>query len=285
MAANTPRIKIDLSFAGTHFRGFQIQSREKTVQGEIESALGKIGFFPKMVGCSRTDGGVHARRFTAHCGDARPARECGEILRGLNSNLPDGIRVFSVSRVGPEFHARYSCLEKTYRYFIYLGESPPPPAAPFIEALRPAFSAGRMAEALPLFAGEHDFRAFTTTDGRRSNTVRNISSAAVLAAGPAVCIEIRGRSFLHRMVRFIAGALVCYSREKVSADFLRSALSGGEEHLPFPALPAQGLHLWDVVYGETEASEKSGEQCPLALWPFESIGLATVGRAPLQGPR
>lgn len=285
MAENTPRIKIDLSFAGTSFCGFQSQSGGNTVQDGLESALKKIGFAPKAVGCSRTDGGVHARRYTAHCEDTHPARECREILRGLNSNLPDGILVSSVSRVGPQFHARYSSLEKTYRYFIYLGDAAPPPAAPFVTAMSPAVSVDRMAEALPLFAGEHDFRAFTTADGRRSNTIRNVSSAAVLAGGCVVCIEIRGRSFLHRMVRFIAGALVSYSREKVSGDFLVSALSGGAESLPFPALPAQGLHLWEVFYGDTEVREKFGDTCSPGLWPFEGLDLATAGRAPLQGPR
>jgi len=282
LTTDLPRIKIDLSFVGTGFNGFQLQKKGRTVQGELESALDEIGFPPKTVGCSRTDGGVHARRYTAHCADHEPGRKCSEILKGLNRNLPETILANAVSRAAPGFHARYSSLEKTYRYFIYVGDAAPPPVAPFVNEMRRQASAKKMTEILPLFIGELDFRAFTTSDGRKTNTVRGISSAAVLALEPLICIEIRGRSFLHRMVRFIAGALVAYSREKVTAGFLASALAGREDVLPFPAMPAMGLHLWDVDYGDLKTSEKYDNTCPLELWPFEGAGFRTVGRA---GPK
>jgi len=281
LGANTPKIRIDLSYTGTGFRGFQSQAKGRTVQDELESALKKIGFFPKVTGCSRTDGGVHARRYSAHFADSTPGRGCREILKGLNSNLPEEILVSSASRVGPDFHARYSSTGKTYRYFIYLGDSVPPPAAPFVSRMFPGTSPEKMAEVLPLFIGERDYRAFTTSDGRRSNTLREISSAAIIACGPLLCIEINGRSFLHRMVRFVAGALVAYARNKISDDFLASALAGEYDYLPFPALAAQGLHLWDVRYAEAEAFETFANECPLRLWPFETLDFREVGRAPL----
>ncbi len=130
LTTDPPRIKIDLSFVGTGFNGFQLQKNGRTVQGELESALDEIGFPPKTVCCSRTDGGVHARRYTAHCADHEPGRKCSEILKGLNRNLPETILANAVSRAAPGFHARYSSLEKTYRYFIYVGDAAPPPVAP-----------------------------------------------------------------------------------------------------------------------------------------------------------
>lgn len=282
MTAKDPRIKIDLSFDGTGFHGFQLQKKGRTVQGELESAFAMIGFPPKVVGCSRTDGGVHARNYTAHCADPEPGRKCSEILKGLNSNLPEGMLVTSVSRVPPDFNARYSSLEKTYRYFIYLGDSAPPPVAPFLTEMRQQVSVEKMAGILPQFTGERDFRAFTTSDGRKTNTVRGINRAAVLVKDPLVCIEIAGRSFLHRMVRFIAGALVAYSRDKLTAGFLESALAGREETLPFPALAARGLHLWEVEYGDVETVERYDNSCPVGLWPFEGIDFRTVGRTDSQ---
>jgi tRNA pseudouridine38-40 synthase len=280
LTANPPRIKLDISFTGTNFRGFQLQSKGATVQGEVENAIEKIGFSPRLTGCSRTDGGVHARVFSAHFADTNPKRSCREILKGINGGLPDDILITSVSRIDGDFHARYSSIEKSYRYFLYLGDAAPPPVSPFITEVFPQISMEKMAEALPLFLHERDFRAFTTSEGRKSKTIREIKSLSILACEPVICLEITGRSFLHRMVRFIAGALVAYSRDKISKDFLESALSGKEDFLPFPALAAKGLHLWDVKYGEIKVREHHENLCPLKLWPFESVKFKEAGRAP-----
>jgi tRNA pseudouridine38-40 synthase len=281
LVTNSPRIKLDLSFTGTNFRGFQLQSKGATVQGSLETALQKIGFPQRLIGCSRTDGGVHARLFVAHFSDTNPKRSCREILKGINGSLPDDILITSVSRVEGDFHARFSSIEKNYRYFLYLGDAAPPPVSPFISELFPQISLEKMNEALPLFLKERDFRAFTTAEGRKSSTTREIKSLSILASPPVICLEIKGRSFLHRMARFIAGALVAYSRDKISKDFLESALSGKEDFLPFPALAAKGLHLWDVKYGEIKVTEKYENRCSLDLWPFESIEFKEAGRAPL----
>ena len=259
------RIKIDLSFAGAKFRGFQYQAKGPTVQKALEAALNRIDFLPKVVGCSRTDGGVHARRYVAHFSDTRPERKCEQILKGLNASLDEEIAVYSAQRVDGDFHARHSCAEKTYRYFLFLGGIVPPPIAPFVSKTFPKVSLEKMAEIIPVFVGENDFRAFTTAEGRKSNTVRELTSLSIMAKEPLIYIEVRGKSFLHRMVRFIAGAVLFYSRGKIAKEYLEAALRGQCDFLPFPALEAKGLHLWDVRYPEIKIKEKSENDCPPLL--------------------
>lgn len=270
-SSSEKKISLLLSFNGTNFRGFQYQQKGRTVQKEIEEALRKIDFFPKVTGCSRTDGGVHARNFLVHTIDKNPHRKLEEMVKGLNSFLPDDILIKSAARVNGSFHSRFSTVLKTYRYFIYLGNSVPPPVEPFCTKFFLSFDFEKAKDALALFAGLKDYRAFTTSEGRKINTIREVSSISLYYNNPLLCIEITGKSFLHRMVRFIVGAIVAYSRGKVDLDFLRLTLSGDIDSLPFPAMAAKGLHLWDLKTEDVEVFEKYEDACPLPLWPFENI--------------
>lgn len=247
----------------------------------MENALKKIDFPPKIFGCSRTDGGVHARNFIVHFPDKNPQRKLREIVKGLNSNLPEDILVKSAERVDENFHARFSATSKTYRYFIFLGDSLPPPVEPYASKHYLDFNFKKAEESLPCFVGRKNFWAFTTSEGRKVNTEREIASISLLYKNPLLCIEIEGKSFLHRMVRFIVGAVVACSREKIDIGFLNAALEGNVDFLPFPAMAAKGLHLWDVKMGNYEAFEHYEDICHLPLWPFENIKFDEISRISL----
>lgn len=279
--SSSQKLLLYLSFTGTDFSGFQYQKKGKTVQKEIENALKKIDFEPKIVGCSRTDGGVHARNYLAHTLYKDPNRSLNKILKGLNSNLPKDILIKSVAKVSEDYHARFSASSKTYRYFIFLGENIPPPVEPFATSYFANLETEKIKEILPLFVGKKDFKAFTTSEGRKINTQKEILSASILEKKPLICIEIKGKSFLHRMARFLVSALVSYGRGKVDKNFLEIALEGKVDFLPFPAMPAKGLHLWDVEMKEVEIFEKYDNSCPLPLWPFESIDFEKSFHFPL----
>ncbi len=260
-----------MSFTGTDFRGFQYQNKGRTVQKEIETALKKIDFYPTIWGCSRTDGGVHARNFVIHTLDKNPQRKLMDVVKGLNSALPEDILIKKAERVDGNFHARFSTVSKTYRYFIYIGNSVPPPAEPFCTKFFLNFDFEKVKEAASLFVGTKNFSAFTTSEGRKNGIEREITSISLLYKNPLLCIEVRGKSFLHRMVRFIVGSLLAYGRGKIEIGFLRMALEGKVDYLPFPAMAAKGLHLWDLKIENVEVFEKYEECCPLPLWPFENI--------------
>lgn len=269
------RIRIDLCFVGTPFRGWQAQKRGLTVQDALETALLKVDAqASRPLGCSRTDSGVHARRFTAHV-DVAATRRLDQLLKGLNANLPPVVRVLRIAHVVADFHARYQSLGKTYRYFLHMGPVVPPPIAPFVWQWQGPLDEVSVVAAAKWFEGEHDFSAFTTAEGRERSVTRTITRCRVERQGQLLAFTVEGPSFLHRMVRCITGALAAAGTGRLSRISIERALAGDTSVL-IHALPAQGLHLWDVHYPAVATLESHGE------WP-EAPGW--VLEAPKEGPR
>jgi len=261
-------LRIDLMFVGTRYRGWQAQARGATVQGALEKALKSVGHSGKRpVGCSRTDSGVHARTYAAHF-ETDLERDLEAWLRGLNGGLPEDVRVYRVSRPVGEFHARYSCASKTYRYHIYTGPVVPPAVAPFVWQWRGRLDRSSLGTASDLFSGEHDFAAFTTGEGRKRNTVRDLRACRWEERGNILVLVVEGRSFLHRMVRCVGGALIAHGTGRVTLDDIRAALGGRGGGPLLPALPARGLVLWDIEYPSERTVETLGTLPPEPLLPL-----------------
>jgi len=242
------RLRLDLAFTGTPFKGWQAQARGTTVQGLVDRALGAIDHRgPKVVGCSRTDSGVHARIFTAHV-ETPLQRPLAAILKGLNANLPAEVRVYRAGWAPADFHARYSCAGKAYRYHLYVGPVVPPAVAPYVWQWVGSLDLPAMRAACGEFVGERDFAAFTTADGREKNTLRTITQCRWEERGPLLVLHVSGLSFLHRMVRCMVGSLVAVGTGRLTRGDLTRALSGRTDGPQIPALPAQGLTLWRVDY-------------------------------------
>lgn len=252
------RIRLDLAFVGTPFRGWQAQAKGPTVQDLLGAALKAVGHRgPRPVGCSRTDSGVHARVYTAHI-EGAPVRPTPALLKGLNANLPPEIRAYRAYRVPGDFHARFSCTGKTYIYHLYTGPVVPPFLAPFLWAWRGSLERGAMVEGARLLEGEHEFAAFTTAEGREKRTRLTVGAVRLEERGPLLALRVEGRAFLHRMVRCMAGALVGLGTGRLTPDDLRRALEGDLRGPLLPALPAQGLTLWEVRYPEVPARDAAG---------------------------
>ena len=246
--AGNARLRLDLAFVGTGLCGWQVQARGTTVQGLVDGALRAVGHGgTKVVGCSRTDSGVHARTFTAHV-DTDIDRPLGAVLSGLNANLPPQVRVYRVSRPGRDFHARYACTLKRYRYHLFTGAVVPPPVEPYVWPWRGRISREALGDSAALFLGEHDFSAFTTADGRERNTRRTVTECRWEERGELLVLHVSGPSFLHRMVRCMGGAMIGAGTGRLSLRDIRSALAGDLSGPQIPALPAQGLALWEVEY-------------------------------------
>jgi len=246
------RLRLDLAFLGTGYRGWQTQARGTTVQGLVDEALRKIAHRgSRVLGCSRTDSGVHARRFTAHV-DTALDRPLPAILKGLNANLPPDVRVYRAGWARSDFHARYSSTGKSYRYHLYEAPVLPPALAPYVWQWHGELDEAAMAAAAQLFVGEHDFAAFTTADGREKNTTRTVTECRWERRGPLLVLHVAGPSFLHRMVRCMGGMLVSVGTGRLSETHLRHALSGSLSGPQIPALPAQGLTLWRVDFPKNQ---------------------------------
>lgn len=278
MPSPAQKVIATISFVGNNFKGFQYQKKGKSVQDEIEKCLRKIDLPTRVYGCSRTDSGVHARRFVIHFNDIDKKRSAKEIFKGLNSILPNEISVLKVSKTLDNFHARYSTTIKTYRYFLYTKDVVPPPIKPFLCQLNFPFDETKFEEISKLIVGRHNFFAFTTKEGRKKETIREIEEITIFERKPLISIQIKGKSFLHRMVRFLVSMMVMFSRNKIGIDFVSDALKAKVNFLPFPALEAKGLHLWDVETKHYEILDFYEEELNIPLYPFESINFNLLSK-------
>lgn len=242
------RVKLTLSFDGTPFAGFQVQKNAPTIQGALCAALKTLYRAEVPVcGCSRTDAGVHARRFVCHA-DLPDGADADVLLRGANALLPREISVLAYAPASDRFHARYSALHKTYRYYVWLHAS----RAPLYEnrVLHYPYPVDctvwdRAAKAL---CGTHDFKSFLAAGGKTpDSTVRTVSACKWVRDDHLAYLEITADGFLYHMVRILAGTMLDMAAGKIGAS-MEEILESRDRNRAGKTAPPQGLYLWDVCY-------------------------------------
>jgi tRNA pseudouridine38-40 synthase len=251
-------LKLTVEFDGANYAGWQYQPRSPTVQGEIESAVGKI--LQKKVtvyGCGRTDAGVSARAYVANVHIDSPL-SIARLRLAVNHFLPDDILVTFIEEARPGFHARHSALGKTYVYRIVRRKSPLRRRHAWEFWFK--LDVEKMRKAARRFEGAKDFRAFCQTrdeDGichvrhvrvaARDMTELSCNSDRVPVPEDEVLVVVEGDRFLYKMVRRIVGALVACGSGRLTQKDIRAALAG-RPFPPFQTAPAQGLLLDSVDY-------------------------------------
>jgi tRNA pseudouridine38-40 synthase len=236
-------LKLTVEFDGTKYAGWQYQPRHQTVQGEIESAIGKI--LQKKVtvyGCGRTDAGVSARAYVANVHIDSPL-SLARLRLAINHFLPEDILVTSVEEVKPGFHARHSALGKTYVYRIVRRKSPLRRRHAWEYWFK--LDVEKMRKAARLFEGAKDYRPFCQT--RDEDGVCHVRHVRVAAADDEVMVTVEGDRFLYKMVRRIVGAVIACGSGRLTQKDIRAALTG-RPYQPFQTAPAQGLLLDSVDY-------------------------------------
>ncbi len=256
-----PRYKLTVAYDGTGFHGWQKQHPPgqeplRTVQGVLEDAI--FDLFRETVnvlGASRTDAGVHARRqvaaFTATREFSPP-----QLVRALNSRLPDDVQVRRAALTDPTFSPISDATAKGYRYRIAHSCSPGPRGGPrplfdrhFTYWTPEALDPSRMHEAEQLFVGEHDFTSFTRLNHNRESTVRTVFGCAVRVTGAHRCrFDISGDGFLYNMVRIIAGTLTEVGRGAIEPAAITDILAKADRREAGPTLAPEGLCLMWVRY-------------------------------------
>ena len=243
------RYRIDLSYDGTNYAGWQIQPNGLTVQEVLEKKLLELTTQPTRVqGSGRTDQGVHARRQTAHF-DLQRDFPLRAIRKGLNGMLPPDIRILRARRVASDFHARYSAVEKEYRYFIHCAETLPPYLRLYRTHVRAKLDVAAMQEAASHLQGRHDFAAFSVNPGRHvESTVRTLAQCSVHKSGARVLVVARGDGFLYRMVRSMTGFLIRVGEGNAPPAEAQHILASRTRTEKVPTAPPHGLFLWNVKY-------------------------------------
>jgi tRNA pseudouridine38-40 synthase len=241
--------KITIEYDGSAYHGWQRQSSEQTIQGEIENALKTMtGNSVAVTGSGRTDAGVHALNQTANFRCA--ASLTPEVfLKGLNSLLPEDIVISSCKIVPEKFHARYDVKSKVYHYRILNRTLPAAISRQYAWHIRKKLNLSAMQEALRCIIGSHDFKAFEGSGSPRVSTVRCIINAdLVKAENDYLVLKIEGDGFLKFMVRNIVGTLVDVGFDKITPHDFKQILISKDRNLAGITAPAHGLFLMDVKY-------------------------------------
>jgi tRNA pseudouridine38-40 synthase len=257
--------RLTLQYDGTDFHGWQMQPALRTVQGELTAALSLIDGRDVVVhGSGRTDAGVHAEGQVASVvlqKEITPAK----LRAAINGNVGKDLRAIAVETASEDFHARYSALEKTYRYRVVTG----PIISPFwvryaIQEAR-ALDLDRMRESAQLFLGTHDWTGFSSVQSDAENKTRTVTAftfnevADDRTHSRMIEMTISADGFLRYMVRSIAGSLLAVGRGEMDAALVKQTIDEGDRSLVGVTAPACGLTLVSVRYeGDDQIEHRSG---------------------------
>lgn len=246
-------LKLLLAYDGTEFSGWQIQPDAATVQGELASAIRRVtGEKVVPQGSGRTDAGVHALGQVATFAIQSPIPP-ENLAIALNDLLPASIRVLEAVEAPAEFHARKSARAKTYRYRIYRGAICPPFLTRYVWHYPYPLDEVKMSEVAAVLVGEHDFTSFAAVDPERGgdeevSNVRRIFCSTWERQGDEFVYTVRGRGFLHHMVRNLVGTLVLAGKGTLNASDLTRILEARSRSAAGATAPASGLCLVSVEY-------------------------------------
>ncbi len=249
------RIRIIVEYDGTNYVGWQLQPNGVSIQQRLNEALFAVtGERTAIHGSGRTDSGVHALAQVAHF-DTAARMDATKFAVAMNMSLPKDIRVLFSQEVSPDFHARFSAKQKTYRYTLQLG----PHAHVFTRNttlhIHTPLSLPAMAAAAEYLVGEHDFRAFMSAGIPMENTRRTIFASQWVQEGSYLHYSVTGNGFLYNMVRILVGTMLEVGTGKRTPESLQQALRSGNRTDAGPTAPAHGLTLLRVCYPDFDTKQ------------------------------
>jgi tRNA pseudouridine38-40 synthase len=244
-------LKFTIAYDGTDFYGWQIQNHEtRTVQGVIQQNLQKILRHPvTLVGSGRTDTGVHARGQVAHIFTSSPIPTIN-LMNVVNRALPADIIIHQIEEVSFDFHARYSILTKTYRYFLYQEASRDPFDGRFAWMIPHPLNFQKMNDAARCFVGTHNFLGFQSSSrgNNKLDPIRSIHNLEITKTNNQFCVTITANGFLYKMVRNIVSAIILVGNDEWSSYDIQNLLLHPSRENDLKPAPAQGLFLWNAHY-------------------------------------
>ncbi|MFM7682751.1 MAG: tRNA pseudouridine(38-40) synthase TruA [Bacteroidota bacterium] len=241
------RYFFEIAYNGSSFHGWQRQPNATSVQQVIEDIFSKLysGKEITIVGCGRTDAGVHAKKYFFHV-DLPEIADLEHLVFKLNRMYPKEIAVFNIVKVNEDMHARFDAKNRTYRYFIHQQKDP------FKEGLSLYFpqelNFEAMNEAAKLLLGKKDFGSFSKLHTDVKTNICEVFSAEWVISKQETYFEISANRFLRNMVRAIVGTLIDVGMEKLANDDIISILEAKDRQEASLSVPAHGLYLWDIEY-------------------------------------
>jgi len=246
--------RLDIAYDGSDFRGWAKQEGLRTVQAEIEDALGRLFGAPTpLTVAGRTDAGVHATGQVASFSavKAPPAN----LRRALNALTPADISITAAAPAAEDFDARRQATSRRYRYRLLLGDVPSPFERRYSMHLSYPLDRGLLDAAAAQIVGTHDFTAFTPTDTEHVRFERRVldagwrgPEAGAGAAEEILSFEVEADAFMRNMVRVLVGTMLEIGTGRRDPDSLDTLLSGRPRPEAGETAPARGLFLIGVSY-------------------------------------
>ncbi len=242
-----PRYFLHLAYQGTHYSGWQIQPKVKTVQETIEKAL-RI-FVPPLkciIGCGRTDTGVHAKDYYAHFDTKLPLPE--NLVYKLNAILPLDIAVYDCFESADHLHARFSATQRSYEYFLHFRKDPFKNYYSVYHAFSLDYDA--MNQGCSYLLGEHDFSSFSKSQTQTFTNDSKVEHASWQTIEGGAMFKITANRFLRNMVRAIVGTCFEIGEGKRPPEDMKKIIEEKDRTAAGKSAHAQGLFLANIYYPE-----------------------------------
>ncbi|MEB3197053.1 MAG: tRNA pseudouridine(38-40) synthase TruA [Candidatus Sericytochromatia bacterium] len=241
-------MRLLVSYDGTDLLGWQVQTRGRTVQGLLESALGKVLKSPvRTAAAGRTDSGVHAAGQVVSFQTPKLLPQEAWIP-ALNSVLPRDIAVLRAEEVSPDFHARHSAISRSYRYAVVHRGPRSPLQARFASWVEGPLDLVALREVWSSLLGTHDFTHFASTGSDPVSPICRVSQAEIQEEGSTLFFHITADHFLYHMVRRLVGTALRVGRGVLSVEGFRNTWEGVAPRPSGPTAPPHGLTFVSVGY-------------------------------------
>lgn len=241
-------LRLEISYDGTDYCGWQIQPNGPTIQEEITKAIERVtGNVERPVASGRTDSGVHAIAQAAHW-RTESKLPAATLQRAINAYLPEAIVIRKVVEADESFHAIRDAKGKLYRYVFHDGPLPDVFLRRYCWKVWERLDVDGMRRAAESFEGTHDFRCFETEWPNTESSVRTIWRCRPTRLGDLIYLDVSGDGFLYNMVRTIAGTLYEIGRGKWPVEQAKQIVAAGERATAGPTAPARGLFLVRVDF-------------------------------------
>ena len=256
------RYIIRLSYDGSAFCGWQIQSNDKTVQGELEKALKMLtGADINVTGAGRTDSEVNAINYIAHFDIPDEVRiDAEHLCYKLNAITGREIEVHEVQECGEEFHSRFDAVSREYHYFVHFRKDPF--CEKFSYRMRYPLDIEKMNKGAAYLLGEHDFSCFEKTGGNNATSICTVTEAGWTTYRPQhsmimgypyregdyIVFRIKANRFLRNMVRAVVGSLIEVGRGKRQPEWIALLIAEGSRSDAGSSVPGKALFFSGAEY-------------------------------------
>ncbi len=244
------RYQILVEYAGTNFRGWQVQKKGKTIQGLIQEKISKL-LKEKIIllGSGRTDAGVHAIEQSAHFDCKIKIRQIDKFLNSINYFLAkEGVVILKIKKKNNNFHSRFSAKMRIYRYIIFNRSSRPVLDRDRGWHIIKKLDIKIMKKGAQKLIGTKDFSVFRASSCRAKSSIKTIKLVKIKSTKDKIEIEFRSQSFLQQQVRSMVGCLKYLGEKRWSLKKFEKIMRSKKRTLCAPPAPAEGLYLLRVIY-------------------------------------